>query len=351
MKRSTDRSDGPPLDRIVDVKHDALDHRNSLNHQVTRVRIRVCWDSISRFNRTHRFSNSARCWTWPNLLDPSMWLPSRECWSHHLPTCTTQKKSHTPRETQQTCWKNWPMTRINQCYAHQEKASEKWRRHIKWCRIVRLNVLIVTHQTRREKHDDTFNVTRTVQMDTEKRKKKHQTMTRSVGSSLRGQCQQKHTHIMITWRYDLQTLGWQQTLDERVWCQQRCNPSHDALDYRVTPNHHATLVWNWPCWDWLSLFNRVRCLSNPTWCWSVTQLASSFALTASTFLSSQSRLLQSYTTPTKWHILSTTETINQHTSDSNLSLSTTPKTTINQMLNENSTLPNCANEKSNRDAP
>ena len=51
------------------------------------------------------------------------------------------------------------------------------------------------------------------------------------------------------------------------------------------------------------------------------------------------------------HILSTTETNNQHTSGSNLSLSTTPKITINQILNENSMLQNCANESSNQDAP
>ena len=48
-----------------------------------------------------------------------------------------------------------------------------------------------------KKNNETFNATRTVQMDKEERKKKetpHQTMTRSVGSSMRDQCQQK-THI------------------------------------------------------------------------------------------------------------------------------------------------------------
>ena len=55
------------------------------------------------------------------------------------------------------------------------------------------------------------------------------------------------------------------------WCQQRCYSSHGALNHRVTSNHP------------IHLFESETC-----WCWSVSQFAGSFAVTAATCMSIRS---------------------------------------------------------------
>ena len=124
MKRSTNRSDGPPLDRIVDANMTRWTTATLSNHQATRVRIRICWDSISRF-RTHRLSNSARCWSVAKLAGPfgvtsATWILitsspilTNYADGHKKTNCT--HKLRFERKTMKIRIKSWNLSMSPQC--------------------------------------------------------------------------------------------------------------------------------------------------------------------------------------------------------------------------------------------